>query len=133
MALFGFNDKGIIKRELAKRGVKDIEGELSARTSKDLKNYLVSKGIPDIGLMYDLRVIPIVVFAGFQIKDVVVATPTESDTNIDEVLGMNVLGRFHIGLDFEGGIIHLSENKTPQPVFDAKYMCGEVSLAQSVP
>jgi hypothetical protein len=132
-ALFGFNDKGIITRELARRGVKDIERELSARTAKDLKKYLESKGITDVGLMYDLRVIPIVVFAGFQIKDVVVATPTERETKINEVLGMNVLGRFHIGLDFEGGVIHLSENETPQPVFDAKYVCGEVTLAQSIP
>jgi hypothetical protein len=133
MALFGFNDKGIIRRELARRGVKDIEGELSARTSKDLKNYLVSKGITDVGLMYDLRIIPIVVIAGFEIRDVVVATPTEGDTKIDEVLGMNVLGRFHIGLNFEGGVIYLSENKAPQPVYDTRYMCGEVTLAQSSP
>jgi hypothetical protein len=106
VALFGFNDKGIITRELKRLGVTDITGMLSSYTSKDLKMYLVSKGITDIGLMYDLRVIPIMIIAGFQIRDVVVATPTESDTKIDEVLGMNVLGRFHIGLDFEGGNIY---------------------------
>jgi hypothetical protein len=98
-----------------------------------LKKYLESLGIADVGLLYDLRIIPVVIIAGFSVRDVVIATPTERNTNITEVLGMNVLGRFHIGLDFVGGNLYLSENETPPPVYDPKYVCGDIALVQNLP
>lgn len=128
--LFGFNDRGIITRELKRLGVTNLQSLLSSYTPKELKDYLVKNGITDVGLLYDLRIIPIVVFGGYQIKDVIVSTPTEDNTYISEVLGMNVLGRFHFGLDFEHRRLHLAKNANLNSALNPKYFCGDILYAQ---
>jgi hypothetical protein len=131
--LFGVNDKGIISSKLSNKGISP-ESIISADIHKDAektKRFLIDNGLPDVGLVYDLRVIPLVVFCGYKIEDMIVATPTEDNTDITEVLGMNVLGRFDFGISLERKLICLSVNTGLYTPPDPMYACGSISLAQA--
>lgn len=132
IALFGFNDAGLIVQELSKSNVpkRDIDTLQRTKTGIELKRYLLSCGINQIGLIYDLRKINTFILGGFVIENVIVATPHDDNTNITEVLGMNVLSRFHIGFDFMKKMMFLSINETATYT-NPKYMCGGITLAQN--
>jgi hypothetical protein len=84
-------------------------------------------GFSQQGLLCDLRTIPIMLFCGFTIKDVIVATPHCDNVTVSEVLGMNVLENFDIGLEQTNGEIYL--NKRASFVSEKpKYKSGAVSL-----
>jgi hypothetical protein len=131
--LFGVNDQGIITRNLSAKGI-STEEIISANLHKDAsetKQFLIDNGLPDVGLVYDLRVIPLVVLCGYKIESMIVATPSEDNTDITEVLGMNVLGRFEFGVSLEKKLIYLSENTGAYIPPNPNYMCGDISLEQT--
>lgn len=100
----------------------------------ELNNYPIVKekgciiaGFSEKGLVCDLRLIDKVVFCGFEINNVIVATPHDNHISVSEVLGMNVLENFKLTLDFDKGRLESSlrgqfESKKP------KYQSGEVHL-----
>jgi hypothetical protein len=131
--LFGVNDKGIIARKLSSKGisVNNIVSDNAPMSVAEKKQFLADNGLSDVGLVYDLRVIPLAVFCGHRLENMLVATPTEDDTNITEVLAMNVLGRFDFGISLERQLIFLSMNKGLYTPPDPMYACGSVSLVQA--
>ena len=78
-------------------------------------------------LLCDLRKIPAVVFCGYTIKDVIIATPHYDDVNVSEVLGMNVLENFDFGFNLTKQEIYLNKRDSFISV-KPKYKSGEVSL-----
>ena len=92
----------------------------------DVKGCAIS-GFSQQGLLCDVRKIPVVIFCGFTIKDVLVATPHYDNVTVSEVLGMNVLENFDIGLEQAKGEIYLNKRAffvSEKP----KYKSGEISL-----
>ena len=84
-------------------------------------------GFSQQGLLCDLRKIPIMIFCGFTIQNVFIATPHYDNVTVSEVLGMNVLENFDIGIDQTNGEIYL--NKRASFVSEKpKYKSGEISL-----
>ena len=83
-------------------------------------------GFSQKGLLCDLRKIPVIIFCGFTIRDVIIATPHYDNVMVSEVLGMNVLENFDIGLEQTKGEIYL--NKRASLVSEKpKYKSGAVS------
>ncbi|MDR2167492.1 MAG: hypothetical protein LBE35_06565, partial [Clostridiales bacterium] len=73
------------------------------------------------------RIIPVAVFCGFRIRDVIVATPHDDGVRITEVLGMNILENFDFGFSLSKSEIYLSINRgfaSQKP----KYSCGSISI-----
>jgi len=92
----------------------------------NIKGCVIS-GFSQKDLLCDLRKIPIIVFCGFTIKDVIVATPHHDNVMVSEVLGMNVLENFDIGLEQTKCEIYL--NKRASFVSEKpKYKSGAVGL-----
>jgi len=63
------------------------------------------------------------------LDDVCVATPYEDDIEVAEVLGMNILENFDLGINFAKEEIYASARDSfvsQKP----KYQCGKVSLFQ---
>ena len=92
----------------------------------DVKGCAIS-GFSQKDLLCDLRKISVVVFCGFTIKDVIIATPHYDNVMVSEVLGMNILENFDIGLEQTKGEIYLNKRAffvSEKP----KYKSGEVSL-----
>lgn len=74
----------------------------------ELNNYPIVKekgciiaGFSEKGLVCDLRLIDKVVFCGFEINNVIIATPHDNHISVSEVLGMNVLENFKLTLDLD--------------------------------
>ncbi|MCL1885101.1 MAG: retropepsin-like domain-containing protein [Defluviitaleaceae bacterium] len=87
----------------------------------------IISGFSEKGLVCDLRKIPTLVFAGFKIKDVIIATPHEDDIGAAEVLGMNILENFNFHIDIETEEIYLNKRgafTSQKP----RYACGEINL-----
>jgi hypothetical protein len=88
-------------------------------------------GFSQQGLLCDLRKIPILIFCGFTIKDVIIATPHHDNVTVSEVLGMNVLENFDIGLNQSLCEIYL--NKRASFISEKpRYQSGEISLLGEV-
>ena len=84
-------------------------------------------GFSQQGLLCDVRKIPVIIFCGFTIKDVIIATPHDDNVMVSEVLGMNVLENFDFGLSQTNDELYL--NKRASFVSEKpKYKSGEVSL-----
>ena len=84
-------------------------------------------GFSQKNLLCDLRKIPVMVFCGFTIKDVVIATPHYDNIIVSEVLGMNVLENFTIDLEQTKCEIYL--NKRASFVSEKpRYKSGAISL-----
>jgi hypothetical protein len=84
-------------------------------------------GFSQQGLLCDLRKIPLIIFCGFAIKDVIIATPHHDNVIASEVLGMNILENFDIGLSQTKEELYLNKREffvSEKP----KYKSGEVSL-----
>jgi len=93
------------------------------------ENGCIISGFSEKGLVCDLRKIPTVVFCGFRMDDVLVATPHDDGVPVTEVLGMNILENFSIGLDFAMAEIYVNIRRgfvSQKP----RYQCGSVSLFQ---
>ena len=102
----------------------------------ELNNYPIIKskgcviaGFSERGLVCDLRVIDKVIFCGFEINDVIVATPHNNNIQVSEVLGMNVLENFKLTLDFDNEQIETQlrnkfESKKP------RYKSGIVNVVK---
>jgi len=84
-------------------------------------------GFSQQGLLCDLRKIPVMIFCGFTINDVLIATPHDGNVTVSEVLGMNVLENFDIGFEQTKREIYLNK-RTFFVSEKPKYKCGEVSL-----
>jgi predicted aspartyl protease len=131
--LMGFNDFGRAIRSLVKRGKTDAEAKayLSqfAGRSKDLLDSLrIDFNITDIGLVCDLRKVSYAMLYDFVIKDVIVATPSDDDVIITEVIGMNVLEKLQFGVDFDNSIIYLAKSSNNITRINPDFTCGAVSL-----
>ena len=85
------------------------------------------RGFSEKGLICDLRIIPNVVFCGYLMKNVTIATPRDDNAIVTEVLGMNILENFNIGLNLDKGEIfaNLRNDFVSQK---PKYSCGEVGI-----
>jgi len=84
-------------------------------------------GFSEKSLMCDLREIPNVVFCGFTISNVIVATPHDDGVKVAEILGMNLLENFDFGFNLTQQKIFLNK----RPTFESnkpKYKVGEISL-----
>jgi len=80
-------------------------------------------------ILCDLRVIPTLVFCGYKMQNALIATPSHDNIAIKEVVGMNVLENFQIGLDF--ALCELYANNRGYFISQKpKYQCGEVSLME---
>jgi len=78
-------------------------------------------------VLCDLRVIPMLLFCNYKIKDAIIATPNADNIPINEVVGMNILENFQIGVDF--ALRELYANSRGKFVSQKpKYQSGEVSL-----
>jgi len=92
----------------------------------DVKGCAIS-GFSQQGLLCDLRKIPVVVFCGYTIKDVIVTTPHYDNVEVSKVLGMNVLENFDFAVSLDNKEVYLNKRKTfvsEKP----KYKSGEISL-----
>ena len=90
----------------------------------------IISGFSEKGLICDLRKIPTVIFCGFRIDDVLIATPHYDDVRVTEVLGMNILENFIFGIDIANEEIYMNTRQTfvsQKP----KYKSGYVSLIQN--
>ncbi|MCL2204800.1 MAG: retropepsin-like domain-containing protein [Defluviitaleaceae bacterium] len=91
----------------------------------------IISGFSEKGLLCDLRKISTLVFAGFKIKDVIIATPHEDDIGVAEVLGMNILENFNFHIDIETEEIYLNKRgafTSQKP----RYACGEINLFSGI-
>ena len=89
----------------------------------------IISGFSEKGLVCDLRKIPTVIFCGFRIDDVLIATPHDDDVRVTEVLGMNILENFIFGVVIANEEIYMNSRSSfvsQKP----KYKCGQVSLHQ---
>ncbi|MCL2170582.1 MAG: retropepsin-like domain-containing protein [Defluviitaleaceae bacterium] len=96
----------------------------------DMRGCLIS-GFSERGMVCDLRLIPTMVFCGFRINDVLVATPHDDGINVTEVLGMNILENFSFGMDFGSEEIFAGvrgEFISQKP----RYKCGEISVFRDI-
>ena len=90
------------------------------------KSCIIS-GFSEKGLLCDLRRIPTAVFCGFRIDDVLIATPHDDGVKVSEVLGMNIIENFNLGLDLDKEQIYLNVRHdfvSQKP----RYRCGKVSV-----
>jgi len=88
-------------------------------------------GFSQQGLLCDLRKIPVMIFCGFIIKDVLIATPHYDNVIVSEVLGMNILENFDFGLSQTNNELYLNKRAfftSEKP----KYKSGEVSLFSKI-
>lgn len=134
--VFGFNDYARALKALIDLG----QGETAARAylssfkgrGKDLIDSLRNGyGINDVGLICDLRKVSFIVLYDFVVNDVMIATPSDDDVIITEVLGMNVLEKFNFGFDLEGHLLYLSKNESGVSYVNSDFTCGNVSLHNS--
>ena len=133
LVLMGFNDIGRAIRALIKLGKTDAEAKVYLAQftgrSKDLLDSLYSDfGITDVGLVCDLRKASYAVLSNYVIEDVIFATPSDDDVIIAEVIGMNVLEKFLLGIDFDSGTIHLGERTGAVSHINPDFVCGPVSI-----
>ncbi|MCL2717250.1 MAG: hypothetical protein FWE14_00495 [Lachnospiraceae bacterium] len=133
--VFGFNDYARALKALIDLGKEESEARAYMSSfkgrGKDLINSLRNDyGINDIGLVCDLRKVSFVVLYDFVVNDVLIATPSEDDVVITEVLGMNVLEKFHFGFDLKGHWLYLSRNESGISYVNSDFTCGSVSLLQ---
>jgi hypothetical protein len=129
LMLYGFFGKGIIKREVVKKG-KDVDSTVGndfRLNPLQAKTILERNGLHNVGLLCDLRVIPAVAFCGFMLEDVVIATPVADDADITEVLGMNVLGYFQFGIDLDRKKIYLRKGDGGYEPSDSRFRCGKIT------
>jgi len=87
----------------------------------------IISGFSEKGLICDLRKISCAIFCGFEIKDVIIATPHENGVRISEVLGMNVLENFNFGFNLTEKKIYLNKRESFES-FKPKYKCGEINI-----
>ncbi|MCL1997193.1 MAG: retropepsin-like domain-containing protein [Turicibacter sp.] len=93
----------------------------------DTPKAFVIGGFGGGSVLCDLRVIPTLLFCNYKIKDAVIATPNADNIPINEVVGMNILENFQIGVDF--ALRELYANIRGKFVSQKpKYQSGEVSL-----
>ncbi|MDR0220033.1 MAG: hypothetical protein LBI54_01355 [Lachnospiraceae bacterium] len=130
LVLTGFNDFGRAMKALMAQGMsasdintyfKSFEGR-----GKELVESLENEyGITDIGIMFDLRKVSSLEFCGYIVKDVIVATPSESDFLITDVIGMNILEKFRIALDFEYDKLTLCKTEKTKTLVREDLRCGD--------
>jgi hypothetical protein len=131
--IFGFNDLVRTLKALVQAGKTEDEaraylGSYAGR-GRDLPDSLRKDfGITDIGLVCDLRKVSYITLCGFEIRDVIVATPREDSAVINEVLGMNVLEKFDLGYDLDNNWLYLSKRLSAVTRVKPEYVCGSVVL-----
>ncbi|MCL2169351.1 MAG: retroviral-like aspartic protease family protein [Defluviitaleaceae bacterium] len=95
----------------------------------DNNKTIIITGFSEKGMICDLRKIPALVFCGFVIQDVLIATPQSHEVKVPEVLGMNILENFNFAFDMDEHLIYL--NKRGEFVSDKPhYKSGEVVLLE---
>ena len=134
--LLGFNDFGRAIRSLIKAGKSDTEAKAYlaqfAGRSKDLIDSLHNDyNITDIGLVCDLRKVSYATFFDYVINDVIIATPSDDDVIIAEVIGMNILEKFHFGIDYESSSIYMERCTKGLSQINPEFLCGAVSICNS--
>ncbi|MCL2014595.1 MAG: retropepsin-like domain-containing protein [Oscillospiraceae bacterium] len=107
----------LIRKDRAQKNGYKIEKERACRIA----------GFSEKGLLCDLRRIPTAVFCGFRLDDIIVATPHDDGIEVSEVLGMNIIENFNLGLDLDEEQIYLNvrHNFVSQK---PRYQCGKVSV-----
>jgi len=105
------------------------------RTTAEVNGYKIIEekschisGFSEKGLLCDLRIIPTMIFCGFEIKDVIIATPADGGVKVSEVLGMNILENFDFGFNLTKKEIYI--NKRTNFISDKpRYQSGEVNVS----
>ena len=133
--LMGFNDFGRAIRSLVKMGKSDSEAKsyLSqfAGRSKDLLDSLHNDfNITDIGLVCDLRKVSYVTLFEYVINDVIIATPSDDDVIIAEVIGMNILEKFHFAIEYETNSFYIEKCTKGFSEINSDFKCGNVSTSK---
>ena len=108
---------------------------LISKTVAELNGYKIIEekgcsisGFSEKGLLCDLRIIPIMIFCGYKIKDVIIATPADDGVKVSEVLGMNILENFDFGFNLSKREILLA--KRDDFISDKpRYKSGDINLA----
>ena len=68
------------------------------------------------------------IFCGYEIKDVIIATPADDGVKVSEVLGMNILENFDFGFNLSRREIFLA--KRDDFISDKpRYKSGDINLA----
>ena len=134
--LLGFNDFGRAIRSLVKMGKSEAEAKSYlaqfAGRSKDLLDSLHNDfNITDIGLVCDLRKISYATLFDYVINDVIVATPSDDDVIIAEVIGMNILEKFHFAIDYEDSSLYIEKCMKGMSRINPEFKCGTVSLVSN--
>jgi hypothetical protein len=134
--LMGFNDVGRAIRSLVKQGKTDAEAKsyLSqfAGRGKDLLGSLRNDfNITDIGLVCDLRKVSYAVFYDYVIEDIIIATPSDDDVIIAEIIGMNILEKFRFGVDIANSAIYIDERTDNISRINPDFTCGSVSIRKT--
>ncbi|MDR0220116.1 MAG: hypothetical protein LBI54_01770 [Lachnospiraceae bacterium] len=136
--VFGYNDLAYAKKGLLKCGMTEEEAEAYLNRfrngkGQDLVNSLRDDyEITDVGLVCDTRKVSLVMLSDFIVEDVIIATPRDDGVLITEVLGMNVLEKFHIGFDYSGNYLLLSERIDGRPLGNPEFRCGNVSSSRQL-
>jgi predicted aspartyl protease len=84
-------------------------------------------GFSQKDLLCDLRKIPTLIFCGYSINDVILATPHYENARVSEVLGMNVLENFDFEFNLTKREVYLNKRNffiSEKP----RYKSGEVNL-----
>ena len=104
---------------------KDAAEELGLKI-KEERGCIIA-GFSEKGLICDLREIPTVIFCGFEVNDMIIATPHNDEVKVTEVLGMNLLENFDFGFNLTQEKIYLSK-RPPFVSNKPKYKSGEIRL-----
>jgi hypothetical protein len=112
--IFGYNDLARAKKRLLQCGKTEDEAEdylnsfRNGRGQALVNSLRDDYGITDVGLVCDMRKVSLIMLSDFIVEDVVIATPHDDGVLITEVLGMNVLEKFHIGFDYKSDFKYYS-------------------------
>jgi len=134
--LLGFNDFGRAIRSLVKIGKSEVEAKsyLAQFTgrSKDLLDSLHNDyNITDIGLVCDLRKVSYATLFNYVINDVIIATPSDDDVIIAEVIGMNILEKFHFAVEYDSNSLFLEKRLQSVSQINHEFKCGAVSTSKT--
>lgn len=133
--LMGFTDLARVSHDLVKLGKTESEAREYLRSFFGKGNELLTSlkndfGITGIGIVCDLRRVSFITLNGFTIEDVVVATPHDDNIEITEVLGMNVLEKFSMGMDFDNDSFYLRKRTGCGVFVPDDFKCGDVSVEE---
>ena len=64
----------------------------------------------------------------YVINDVIIATPSDDDVIIAEVIGMNILEKFHFAIEYESSSLYIEKCTKAFSQINPDFKCGTVSI-----